>query len=205
MTHFFWTICYCTLSIYRVTLGHLPCRTNPQHKHIEIQIQHLTVANETQYNTDLNIVNLSSYKLTRDETTVLKRGLRFCPNENLDKFELTKDLQIFAWKLILRSFYQKQRVHTDPSPNEAKALDQLISLLEESDQSDLIDRVDLNKLLAPTDKYTSSEKDASVGSQLIKKSDKFPAPSLNANVAAFLKLINKDLGSVWHDPHGTPT
>lgn len=59
---------------------------------------------EVQHNKkDLNIINLSSHILTKDEITVLKKDLSFCPNENLEKFELTKDLQLFAQKSILKS------------------------------------------------------------------------------------------------------
>lgn len=92
-----------------------------------------------QVNTDLSIINLSSHHLSKEEVSVLKKGLNFCPSQNLDKFEIYKDLQIFICKLILKQFYHRQQGNIDCTPQENQAVDQLISLLEESDTADLID------------------------------------------------------------------
>lgn len=94
----------------------------------------------------LNIVNLSSYTLSSEEAQVLHKGLGFCPNENVDKFEFVKDLQLFARKLILKNRYQKPGEQADLTPRENRALDQLVSLLE-SDPMDLINRIDLPRVL----------------------------------------------------------
>lgn len=83
---------------------------------------------------DLNVINLSSYKLSLVETQVLARGLSFCPNQNLDKFEVIKDLQLFARKLILKQLYSQDiPVKPDFELQELRALETLIDLLEESD------------------------------------------------------------------------
>lgn len=97
----------------------------------------------TQPTKDLNVINLSSHILSEEEKLVLKKGLNFCPTHNLDKFELYKDLQLFVRKIILKKLYHKQSANPDRTTQENQALDQLISLLEESDTADLIDSIDL--------------------------------------------------------------
>lgn len=133
--------------------------------------------------TSLNIVNLSSPILSLDEVQVLHKGLSFCPNENLDKFEFVKDLQLFARKFILRNMYQKPGGQIDLTPRENQALDQLIYLLEESDTADLIDRIDLPKVISLSEEANAgSVQDPTIVSKLKKKSDKFAAPSSNPNI-----------------------
>lgn len=41
---------------------------------------------------NLNVVNLYSCTLSEAEISVLARGLSFCPNQDLDQFEVTKDI-----------------------------------------------------------------------------------------------------------------
>lgn len=101
----------------------------------------------THSDTDLSIINLSSYPLSEYETSILKKGLNFCPNYTLDKFELYKDLQLFIRKIILKKLYQKENTRTNYTPLENQALDQLITLLKESNTSDLIDSIDLPRIL----------------------------------------------------------
>lgn len=86
-----------------------------------------------------------------DEIRVLKKGLHFCPNNNANKFEVFKDLQLFVRKLLLKSLYQRQHPSTDKTPQENKALNQLISLVEESDTTNLIDCIDLSQILKPVE------------------------------------------------------
>lgn len=60
-----------------------------------------------------------------------------------------KELQLFARKLIFKQSYSKNRApDTHLKPQEMQAIDTLISLLEENDPSDLIDRIDLEQLLS---------------------------------------------------------
>lgn len=99
----------------------------------------------------LNIINFSSYTLSEDEIAGLRKGLSFCPSCDLDKFKIFKYLQLFIHKLLLKSLYQKQQANTDSTSQVNQALDQLISLLEENDTADLIDRIDLSQVLKTID------------------------------------------------------
>lgn len=79
-------------------------------------------------------------------------GLSFCPNQDIDQFGVIKDLQLFARKLILKQMYTKEvLMKADFEPYDLEALDTLVELLEENDTSDLIDRIDLEKLLGRFD------------------------------------------------------
>lgn len=147
----------------------------------------------TQPTKDLNVINLSSHILSEEEKLVLKKGLNFCPTHNLDKFELYKDLQLFVRKIILKKLYHKQSANPDRTTQENQALDQLISLLEESDTADLIDSIDLPWILQSIEEQDSYSKTNPSKSLLKKKSDICPPPSTSPNAAAFLKLVNKDL------------
>lgn len=80
---------------------------------------------------------------------------------------------------------------TDRTSQEGQALDQLISLLEENDQADLIDRIDLPKTLEMVEKQSENPK--TKNSTLRKKSAFCPARSTNSNAAAFLNLVNREL------------
>lgn len=51
---------------------------------------------------------LSSYTLSSLQVQVLARGLSFCPNQDIDQFEVIKDLQLFTRKLILKQMYTKE-------------------------------------------------------------------------------------------------
>lgn len=78
--------------------------------------------------------------------------------------------------------------------SERQALNNLNSLLEESDQRDLIDTIDLESLLKeikdpPTN--ISAKK-----SSLKKASSMYPAPSSNHGVATFLKMTSQETKSL---------
>lgn len=105
--------------------------------------------------------------LTPDKILVLSKGLTFCPNHKVDKFETIKYLHLFTRKMLLRSMYDKGQLGPDTgrSFSERQALANLNALLEESDPRDLIDTIDLGALLkqvydsyiAPTTPTTSSK------------------------------------------------
>lgn len=46
----------------------------------------------------LEVITLSQHHLSQDEISVLELGLRFCPTQRGDKFELAKDMMLFAKK-----------------------------------------------------------------------------------------------------------
>lgn len=113
--------------------------------------------------------------------------MNFCLSQNLDKFEIYKDLQLFVRKIILKKLYHKQQGNADRTPQENQALDHLITLLEESDTADLIDSVDLSQILQSIEEHDSYTKANPSKSILKKKSDFCPPPSTSPNAAAFLK------------------
>lgn len=90
--------------------------------------------------------------------------------------------------------YQKPGGRTDLIPSENRAIDQLVSLLEESDTADLIDRIALPQVLSLSQEaIAGTTKDTPSGSKLKKKSSLFPPPSSNPNIAAFLWLVDGDI------------
>lgn len=69
-----------------------------------------------------------------------------------------------------------------------------MSLLEESDTTDLIDRIDLPSVLSlPLDSREGPARESVQGSKLKKKSVQFPPPSSNPNISTFLKLVHKEI------------
>lgn len=76
-----------------------------------------------------------------------------------------------------------------------KALDTLVSLLEDSDPTDLINSVDIADLLQQ--QATPNKIELPVGPPTFKKkSDKFPHLSENINLSAFVNLVNADLKKI---------
>lgn len=76
-----------------------------------------------------------------------------------------------------------------------EAIDNLISLLEENDPNlDLIDRTDIEHLLQKLDQSSSPHlQDIPSKHKNKKKSDKFPALALKANVQAFVKQTTNEI------------
>lgn len=72
--------------------------------------------------------------------------------------------------------YQKPQGSTDLTPKVNQAIDHLVSLLEESDMTDLIDRIDLPTALSLPMDIGRLTKDSSKGSKLKKKIDTVPIP-----------------------------
>lgn len=95
----------------------------------------------------LSVINLSDYTLSANETQLLWKGLTFCPDSGVDTFEIIKDLQLFARKLILQSLYAKLNQSNQSTAWVKKDLDDLISLLEDQENRDLIDQVEIKALL----------------------------------------------------------
>lgn len=120
----------------------------------------------------LNIINLSDYKLSGDEMTLISKGLTFFPILQHGHFW---NHQRFASKLILKSLYAKPKQTHISSRKENQAIEDLVSLLEDQEQKDLIDSIDIESLLAMHTIPTSIQGK----SVLKKKSNKFP--SLNSN------------------------
>lgn len=116
----------------------------------------------------------------------------------MDTFETIKDIQLFTRHFFFKSLYSKKSIvetknaKTSKDIQSDKVLDTLVSLLEESDPTDLINsikivdllqqQVDLNKTELPVDPPIFN-----------KKSDKFPHLSENVNLSAFVNLVSADL------------
>lgn len=99
--------------------------------------------------------------------------------------------------------YQKPGGRTDFTPSENRAIDQLVSLLEENDTTDLIDCIDIPQVLSLSHKaVVGTTKDTSSGSKLKKKSSLFPPPSSNPNIATFLRLVNGEIDKLHVNPPG---
>lgn len=56
-----------------------------------------------------DVVNLSSHPLIQHELEVLKRGLSFCPDKDMDVFDVIKDVNLFARKLLLKVLVNKPK------------------------------------------------------------------------------------------------
>lgn len=78
---------------------------------------------------------------------------------------------MFARKLILKSLYAKPALDNEPSVKEKKAIDDLVSLLEEQDNYELIGNIDLDSLLS--EQITPTTAGILGKSILKKKSNKF--------------------------------
>lgn len=133
-------------------------------------------------------MNLSSYPLTQDEVSVLSKGLTFVPANKLDKFEVIKDLHLYTRKLLLKSMFEKTKPDMEGCRtfSERQGLDNLNSLLEESEPKDLIDMIGLESPRKTTAKKSSLKKTSSL----------YPAPSSNHSVATFLKMTCQEIKSL---------
>ena len=134
---------------------------------------------------------MTPYPLSKDELTVLKLGLSFCPNSNLDKYEVIKDLYLFARKLTYKFIFDpdKKRLREERelseqikkySMKEFRALRDLILLLDENDTSNS----------SPTNEPSDTNKKLQ---KFKKKSDQFPDLNTNPQIAAFLMATVREI------------
>lgn len=140
------------------------------------------------------MINLSAYELTDAEIQLLSHGLTFCPGANFDLFEAITDIQLFAQKILLKSFYAKNESEVDTtdwselSMKEFKALWDLTLLFQENNTIDLINQIDLHRILEESDTTATNPTLA-----FKKSSYKFPPSNSNLNVSFFLKQMIRDL------------
>lgn len=94
----------------------------------------------------LEDINLSSQPLSPTEIELLSLGLNFCPNSTSNKFELIKDLYLFARKLTYKFMFDKERcikqtdiadqeIWKDFTVAEFHALKTLVLLLDKSEST----------------------------------------------------------------------
>lgn len=63
------------------------------------------------------VINISSRRLTNDQTQALNKGLNYVPTNNLDMFEFTKDFHKFCRKICMKMYFaDKGTGHTPPPP-----------------------------------------------------------------------------------------
>lgn len=128
------------------------------------------------------------------KTNVLSCGLTFCPQAHFDLFEAITDIQLFVRKLLLKCMYAKNESDIDItdwsaySMKEFKALRDLTLLFQKNNTIDLIDQIDLDKILEDINKSTLN-----LITSFKKPSKKFPSPNINPNVSIFLKQTIRDI------------
>lgn len=124
----------------------------------------------------------------------MSKGLHFCPNSDIDTFEVIKDVHLFVRRLLFKSIYSKETILQSQIPHTDEALDDLFSLLEESDPTDLIDKVDIEALLQ---QHVDTKTEPPVNMTTFKKkSDRFPPLSDNPNLAAFVNFVTADIKKI---------
>lgn len=143
----------------------------------------------------MNSVNLSNRPLTQAERDLLQKGLSFCPDADLDTFTVIKDLHLFARKLYYKSLFSKEKdknISQIETKRSDEALDDLLTLLEEQDPSELIDTIDIESLL---EEYIKKEVPLRSDKQakFKKKLDKFPPFTSNPNLAAFVASTTSEI------------
>lgn len=78
------------IDLYYWTLYASLSKNSGKHKEL-----HSQSAQNTPTQNPLNIINLSTYSLTQEETNVLSKGLTFCPVVQINKFDVIKDTHLF--------------------------------------------------------------------------------------------------------------
>lgn len=66
----------------------------------------------------LNVIKLMDKTLSNDAKELLQLGLSFCPVQNLDKFTVIKDLNLFTRKLLLKVIYDKDKKNVNLIEND---------------------------------------------------------------------------------------
>ncbi|XP_077118764.1 uncharacterized protein LOC143774874 [Ranitomeya variabilis] len=122
----------------------------------------------------LEVINLSSHTLTGDQITVLQKGLTFSPTNNFDVFTATKDVYLFARKLILKKLYAKDGHESTSDKVEREAQQALEDLLSEQ-----------------TVKSTGT-----FPSNCYPRSTRFPPLSLCPAVEIFTRLVIEDFQKI---------
>lgn len=142
-------------------------------------------------------MNLYSYSLTVDESRILQLGLTFCPDANVDQFDIIKDIHLFARRFMFKTIYHKPAQidfvttstgEKDLTNREIQTIQDHMELWEENGDSvdspfnpPLVSKeIPLNSCFPPP--------------QLFKpRSRNFPTLSNNPNIWAFVQQITKEV------------
>lgn len=147
----------------------------------------------------LEVINLSQYQLSSDEKSVLELGLSFCPTQKGNKFELAKDVMLFARKLLFHIIHdttvtpQVQKawdmeLWKDFTINDFWALKDLMQFWEESNTAEPIVSV-----ILPME--TSNTK-LEVIPEYKNKSQSFPPLQCNIHIWSFVQKKFHDIRSL---------
>ncbi|XP_077155858.1 uncharacterized protein LOC143818449 [Ranitomeya variabilis] len=83
------------------------------------------------------VINLSNHVLSDAQLKLLEKGLTFSPSSRLDKFQVVKDVHLFARKVLLQRLHYKSDVgNLDYSDSELEVLKNLEELLKENEMDD---------------------------------------------------------------------
>ena len=63
------------------------------------------------------VINLSNHQLTQAETTVLTKGLNFCPSSKFDKIQICGDTERYIRRLRLKEYYRENTIDGSNDPN----------------------------------------------------------------------------------------
>ncbi|CAJ0941415.1 unnamed protein product [Ranitomeya imitator] len=119
------------------------------------------------------VINLSSHTLTVAQIEVLEKGLTFSPSCSLDPFLATKDVHLFARKVLLKKFHHKNTLSDNSNTEgEQEALEALISLMEQ------------NENISEVSNFPSD---------LFQKPKKFPPLNVCPAVEFFTKMVSRDI------------
>lgn len=84
--------------------------------------------------------------------------LTFCPDSSLDRFGAIKDIHLYIRKILLKSLNgKKQNPESGQTNQDMQALNNQISLLEESEPENPIHSVDIEAQLAAVDDTASMQ------------------------------------------------
>lgn len=61
--------------------------------------------------TDMKIINLSTFPLAPNHISLLQRGMLFSPTANMDIFSVYKDVALFLRKVFFRTLHQSRCVN----------------------------------------------------------------------------------------------
>lgn len=155
---------------------------------------------------DLAVINLSDYTLNSHEISLLKKGLSLCLPQQIDTFEIKKDLNLFSRKLLLRTLVEKSK-NQDPNftklfkgykAQDFRDLKDLILLMQESEE---ITQQDQYILETSIEGLLKNTKELARPPPYKAKSMAFPPLNMNPNIHAFFKQtcleIEQNRGKYW--------
>lgn len=127
-------------------------------------------------------------------------GLSYCPNKSTDRFEIIKDINLFARKVLFKSMYliQNTKQEAEIVPNltaaEFRAIRDLNLLLQESDVSWKMDMDD------ELQNEESSEVVEQPPSKKIKrKFNTFPPLNQNPTLVLFVRQTRREIENMKND------